>query len=535
MVRSSALVAGDGVTPLAAPTRPAASATAYRAADTASQELGAWMPLRRGPDVEWLRAREVALGRIEDLVRNDGWAAGGIQHLVDTVIGSRFKLSYRPDRYALGLDQKQAQEFRRAVQSAWRGYANDPLRYCDVERRQTMSQQFATAFRHYAVDSECIGIAVFEQRGGPFGTAFQVIHPDRLSNPMGRPNSPDLKGGVELDRNNAAVAYHFREGHPRAGVFARGAGATWTRIARETSWGRQNVLHHFEVDQAGQVRGASRLAAIVEPLKMVSQYDRTELQAAILNAILCAFIETPYDPALMAEMFEDGDPSKLQAARGAYYDEKGRPELNGLRIPILATGDKLSFHNAARPAAQFADFEAAVLRKIASALGLSYEQLSRDWSRTNYSSARAALIEVWRGFTARRDSFATNYCTPAFGVWLEEALERGIVAYPRNAPRFHMARAAYCQCKWIGPGRGWVDPKKEAEGAAIRLSLGLSTLEDEANEQGLDLEELHDQLAWEIQNMPDGILHPAQKEYASLVWNSARMSASEPTTQETGA
>lgn len=532
----AALVGSDGVTPLAAPMRPRASAEAYRAADVQSQELGAWMPLRRGPDVEWLRSRDVALGRIDDLVRNDGWAAGGIQHLVDTVIGARFKLSYRPDRYALGIDQDEAQELRRAVQSAYRGYANDPLRYCDVERRQTLPQMFGTAYRHFAVDSECIGVAVFDPgRGGDFGTAFQVIHPDRLSNPGGRANSSELKGGVELDRNNAAIAYHFRDGHPRAGILTRGDGAAWTRIARETSWGRQNVLHHFEVEQAGQVRGVSRLAAIVESLKMLGQYDRVELQAAVLNAMLCAFIETPHDPALMQELFEDGDPSKLQEARSAYYGEKGVPQLNGVKIPILATGDKLSFQNAARPSAQFAEFEAAVLRKIASAMGLSYEQLSRDWSRTNYSSARAALIEVWRGFTARREAFAANFCTPAFAVWLEEALERGIIPYPRKAPRFHKARAAYCQCKWIGPGRGWVDPKKEAEGAAIRLSLGLSTLEDEANEQGLDLEELHDQLTWEIGNMPKGILHPAQKEYAALVWNSARMAAPDQRPEETAA
>ena len=37
------------------------------------------------------------------------------------------------------------------------------------------------------------------------------------------------------------------------------------------------------------------------------------------------------------------------------------------------------------------EFEQSLLRYIAAALGVSYEQLSKDYSQTNYSSARAAM------------------------------------------------------------------------------------------------------------------------------------------------
>ncbi len=68
---------------------------------------------------------------------------------------------------------------------------------------------------------------------------------------------------------------------------------------------------------------------------------------------------------------------------------------------------------------------------IAAGLGVSYEQLSRDYSKVSYSSARASANESWRLFYGA----AKIYCGPAgtqmFSCWLEEALLRGIIRPPR--------------------------------------------------------------------------------------------------------
>ena len=49
---------------------------------------------------------------------------------------------------------------------------------------------------------------------------------------------------------------------------------------------------------------------------------------------------------------------------------------------------------------------------------------------------------------------------------------------------------------WL-PGRGWVDPVKEAQACQIRMDIGLSTLEAECAGQGLDWEEVLEQRARE--------------------------------------
>jgi capsid protein len=95
--------------------------------------------------------------------------------------------------------------------------------------------------------------------------------------------------------------------------------------------------------------------------------------------------------------------------------------LGGVRIPILFPGEKVGFQAAARPNTAFAEFEAAALRNIAAGTGtVSYEQLSGDWSRTNYSSARASLLEIWKSllFASERVRHALrdpDLCRPARG------------------------------------------------------------------------------------------------------------------------
>lgn len=86
---------------------------------------------------------------------------------------------------------------------------------------------------------------------------------------------------------------------------------------------------------------------------------------------------------------------------------------------------------------------------------------------------------------------------PVFELWLEESVNRGLI----EAPNFYEKKAAWCRCKWIGPGRGWVDPVKEAQASQIRMESGLSTLEDECASQGLDWEEVLMQRVRELKRM----------------------------------
>ena len=106
-----------------------------------------------------------------------------------------------------------------------------------------------------------------------------------------------------------------------------------------------------------------------------------------------------------------------------------------------------------------------------------------------------------------RDGTTVTTVTTCFEV---HVCARGM---PNGAPGFWEAFPAWTRCRWIGPGRGWVDPVKEATAAALRIDSGLSTLQDEAAEQGRDWEETLEQLALERELRAEfGLSAPAAKD-----------------------
>lgn len=485
----------------------------YDAADIYGQTMADWRPYLWSPDGELNMYRDRIVSRVRDLVRNDGWASGAVTRTLDNAIGANFRPIAKPDYRALAaytgnkaFDAKWADEFGRAVEANWRTWSNDPNRYCDAQRNLTIAQVMRLAFRHKIIDGDALAQLLWLPERVSLGrarycTTIQVIDPDRLSNPQLRFDQMAMRGGVEVDELGAAVAYHIRRAH--AGDWFSAAKAVhWDKIPRETPWGRPIIVHDFDHDRAGQHRGgAGILAPVVQRMKMLIRYDGAELDAAIINAIFGAYIESPFD-AQFVEQALGGNGDELgayQQGRADFHDER-RIKLGDARMPILYPGEKITSVNAARPASNFGDFEGAVLRNVSGATGLSAQQISNNWSDVNYSSARGALLEAWKTLNRRRVDFGHGFGQPIWCAHMEEQFEVDDLPLPNNAPDFIECRAAYAAAKWMGPGRGWIDPVKERQGSVLGMDAALSTLEDEcAENSGLDWEENLDQRAREIQ------------------------------------
>jgi lambda family phage portal protein len=173
--------------------------------------------------------------------------------------------------------------------------------------------------------------------------------------------------------------------------------------------------------------------------------------------------------------------------------------MGGIRIPKLFPGESIETVNSDNALSEFEAFEHAVLRSISAATGATAEEISRDYSRVNYSSARAAMLVAWKTLLRRRQDFAVGFATPVYAAWLEEAVDRGYVPLPTGAPDFAEWRAAYAGCRWIGPGRGWIDPVKERQGEVLGMDAGFGTLESVVAEiSGADWRDVLQQRAAEV-------------------------------------
>lgn len=491
----------------------------YDAAQWQSQEMGDWLPAIHSPDSEINQFRDRMVARSRDLVRNDGWASGGITRILDNTIGASLRLAANPDYRALAtltgnkaFDAAWAEEFRRTAEALWRSYADDIGRYNDVARQLTISQQLRLALRHKLVDGDSLMVAYWlPERVGrgraKYATSFQVLDPDRLSNPFQMMDSKHMRGGVEIDDFGAPIAYHIRKAEQNDWYNALES-MTWERVEREDEDGWIRVIHDFERDRAGQNRGVGVFTSVIARFKMLARYYGVELQAATIAATFGTYVTSPYDPALVQDALDgDEELTNYQALRSDFHKE--RPAmLGGARIPTLAPGESITSVGAEHPHSGFGDFAHEMLRTFAAAAGISAEQVTQDWSKTNYSSARAALLESWKTLTRRMAEFKVGMATPVYSCVLHEMMERGDLPLPRNAPDFLEMRTAYSKCDWLGVARGWVDPTKEKQGAILGMDAGLSTLQRECAEQGLDYEEIVEQRAREVQLFKEKGLPP---------------------------
>jgi len=467
--------------------RPMASTcdTSHFAASRTARELRNWTPPLESADTELEGERGTIAARSYDLERNNGIAGGAIRTQVDNILGTGLRLSAKPDYRALGRTKEWADTWARQTEAKWRTFANT-LEF-DAARRLNFGGQSVVMLRTAFLAGDALALAHWrtDRPGAKWATCFQLVDPARLCTPPGTANGRTMRDGVEINDLGEAIAYHIRKAHP-GDAFQIGSDQSFERVPARTAHGRLRVVHLYEQLRAGQTRGKAILAGVMGAFKMLDHYQRIELQTVVVNSMIAAFIETPLKADEIAELF--GTQEQFMESRKG-WDVK----LEGAGIIPLHPGDKLNAFTPTRPNSAYEAFVNAVLRYISTGLNMPYELLMKDFSQTNYSSARAALLEAWRYFNARRQWFATYWANPVYELWLEEAISRGEV----DAPDYYENQAAYSACVWIGPGRGWVDPMKEAQASGERIRNNVSTLEREAAEQGLDWEEVLEQRARE--------------------------------------
>ncbi len=471
---------------------------AYDASSNDSQELGGWHPSLSEVNDEVGGARDRVTARVRDLERNDPSAFGGVEKNVNATVGTEMWVSSRVNWRALGLTQQQGAELSRQMEQRFTEWSSDPWFFCDVEGELDFGGLIELAYTHVAREDEAVAVIYGTEPSGlqKFGTQLLVMDPDQLCNPPSEPEQAYLRAGVETNRYGRPVAYWFQQQHPNASIVDQRKMARWTRVARYTRTGRPQVVHYFGKRRAGLKRGISKLAAGLRDFKQLSRYNQAELNAQLLSAMLPLFI-TSKNPAAIAEALAPAGDDNAQSNMDlrADYHEASNINFNGVRIPALFDNESIEAVDTKRSAADFSAFQAASLRRLAPLFGLTYEQLSNDWANVNYSSARAALIEIWRTIDANRKRFTRRFCTPIYQAVIWEAVVRGMITLPPGAPDFVTNLAHYTRCRWIGPGRGWVDPVKEATGAQMRTAAYLTDLETEAAEQGEDVFENMENMA----------------------------------------
>ena len=417
--------------------------------------------------------------RSRDLFDGGGLARSGPTTLTTSVVGWGIQPKPKIDGDFLGMSEELREETERNILREFKLWAENT--FCDAERRKNFYELQQLAFLSMLVSGDVFALFGMKPNNRtPYQTTIRLLEADRISTPdsSGDSEIKNLDGGgriidgVEIDKEGAVVKYHVASHHPLAGSITEQI--TWQPIdayGRDT--GAPNILHIMVAERPEQRRGVPFVAAEIELLKQFDRYLKSELTANLVASMFSVFLESTEDDGISG--LED-----VVNADDKVTDDEYHYELGPGVVLDLPFGKKVHEVNPTRNNSTFDKYVGAMETVIGSSMEIPKEVLVKKYE-SNYTAARAALLDFWRTVRVYRTRFNAAFNQPIYEAFLSEAVATGRI----EAPGFFddpAIRQAWCGCSWMGASMGHVDPLKEVNAAAMRIANNITTQEQEASE-----------------------------------------------------
>jgi len=409
--------------------------------------------------------------RCRDLAENNDYARNFFRKIKTNIVGPNGIGMQSKARLKNGSLDARANT---AIEAAWRAWSKP--QHASVCGTLSLTAILSIASESVARDGE---VLIRKVRGydNPFGFALQLIEADHLDD---RDNERLANGntvimGVELNTWGKPVAYHIWEQHP--GI----SSALQTTANRRLRIPAGDIIHVFVKERPTQHRGVPWMHTAIIRLRMLGAYEEAALVAARIGASKMGFYTSP-----AGEEYQGDD-----------KDSQGTPitEAEPGAFETLPEGWDFKEWNPQYPHGEFPTFHKAMLRGIASGIGAAYNTLAGDLEGVNFSSIRSGMLDERDGWKVAQQWLITSVLEPVYTDWLDMAILSGQVPLLMadinrlNAPNWHPRT-------W-----DWVDPLKDIKARIEALNAGLTSRTAICAEQGVDFEDLCEQLAKEQELM----------------------------------
>jgi lambda family phage portal protein len=326
--------------------------------------------------------------------------------------------------------------------------------------------------------------------GLPVPMQIQVLEPDYLDTSKHQLPSDGsghaILHGIEYDERSRPVAYWFRTEHPSmAPILLQGYESV--RVPAE------DVIHLMWVERPGQTRGVTWLAPVMTRISLLEAYEDAALERARIAACFTAFIRDPIgdglpdrDGASGSTPSGEGDGEVPPGSVPEETDEDAEPDdwerIEPGTMVTLPTGKDVTF-GSPPPISDYQPFVETNLRAIAVGIGVPYEVLTGDLSKTSFSSARIGWLEFHRLIEQWRWLMIVPGLCDRIWRWFADALEvgEGIDAGARP--------------EWSPPRREMISPTEETRSLREQVRSGFKTWPAAVRELGDDPDAVLDEIA----------------------------------------
>jgi lambda family phage portal protein len=431
----------------------------YQAAQPTEDEKG-WIPFDGDVNSLIRLSSQPVRARVRDLVRNFPYAKRAIKLREALVIGKGMRIQGR--LYENDDGRNLDKEANKLIESTFARWAER----ADISGRLSFAELQALAERQLF---EC-GEYFFIKRHvrddkNPF--RLQPIEADRLPFTGGTgirlADNCDMINGVEYRKDTGApVAYHFQDD---------GYSAKTIRVPAEM------VIHGFEMERPGQMRGISPIASSVRFASDFRELLEAELEAMRMASHYMAFVHSA----------GKGIPA-LQTLDGKGKN-KNVEKLNHATIQYMAYGEDVKLVKIDRQSGTFEPYVNLNIRTFAISCGLTFELVSGIYDHISYSNLRGIRLDLAMTIRPIQRFHMRALCNPA-AIGCFNAAMLTDPDFMRVARR--LVPGAYT---WVPPGQESPDTLRETKAWADGINMGIISPQDICAEKGLDYAEQLDKIA----------------------------------------
>lgn len=459
------------------PLRSSSAGGAYVGAGR-SRRLKNWRTSNGSPDGELLNDLPLLRRRARDLYRNNAVGRGVIKLLVSNVVGRGLKMQSTVDRETIAAHNgwsteetnKLCDNFEKRIERLFNWWAESTD--CDPAGQMTFYEKTSLLFTSVLSSGEVfVTLPVTPRKHTPFSLQIGLVEADQVESPLGVSTSRTNRDGVVTTPNGIPLGYWVntnQERWPEQYCYIPKHG--------DVS-GRPLILHLYKADRPGQTRGVPFIAPIIENIKKLDDYKRSELDAAEMSANLVAVIESDNPNALNGNV--------ITGSAGEQTSQDIRSEGVDLTMAPgalwqLNKGEKLNQINPVRPNTAYEAFMLAQYTECGMGTNIPFEMITKRFN-SSYSASRASRVEFEKEKKVWHEWLEFHYCHPVYKEFLIDVILNGLIDAPGFFDSFEVMQA-YLGSTWSGEAMGMIDPTKEIEAAASRVKYGFSTATQEARE-----------------------------------------------------
>ncbi len=407
-----------------------------------------------------------------DLERNNPHAKAFLRELCSNVLGATGIKYHSKVKNLKGPNYND--KLNKTLQDGWKEFRRRGI--YDVTGQNSGLDADRLILRALARDGEVLIRLIRGFRGNRFRFAVQLLEADALDiwyNAL-LTEGKRVSLGVALDNYGKPTAYNLLD-YFQQDVFAANS-YTARRIRVEAS----DVVHVYLQERITQVRGITWFTPVETKCRILERYEEALAVSNRIAASKMGFLERTKD----APRYE----GQGQAETGEIIEEVSPGE-----VVELPPGYSFKPFDPSNPTETYADFRKNTLRSISSGLGIQYNTLANDLESVNYASARfgqSKEVEYWREL---QRFFSEHVMQPIFEAWFETA----ILADALPDVGFDQLEQIGSSAIWKPRGWAFVDPVKDLQASLGAIDGGLSTRRRELAEQGLELEDVIEELVQE--------------------------------------